>query len=78
MYDIKTYNIDVEFVLNYIHLDDTIECIKFKIIEAFNFTFHLKKCIICKKVENLNSTNIFQKLTRNGKLDLTKDTNHFY
>ena len=74
LYDIKTYNIDVEFILNYIHLDDTIECIKFKIIEAFNFTFSFEEMyLFCKKVENLNSTNIFQKLTRNGKLDLTKD-----
>ena len=31
--DINTYNIDVEFILNYIHKDDTIECIKYKIID---------------------------------------------
>ena len=74
LYDIKTHNIDVDFVLNYIHLDDTIECIKFKIIEAFGFTFSFEEMyLFCKKIENLNSTNIFQKLTRNGKLDLTKD-----
>ncbi len=74
IYDIKTYNIDVEFILNYIHLDDTIESIKFKIIEAFGFTFSFEEIyLFCKKIETLNSTNIFQKLTRNGKLDLTKD-----
>ena len=41
LYDIKTYNIDVEFILNYIHLDDTIECIKFKIIEINFFAINI-------------------------------------
>ena len=65
--------IHVEFINQNIHMDDTIGSIKIKIVQAFNKTFSLDEIYLYGLFENtINSINIYQILTQNEKLPLTK------
>lgn len=65
--------IDVIFVKQQIHFDDSIATIKLKLIEAISNTFSIEQIyLFCMKTEMLNATNIYQTLTQKNRLDLTK------
>ena len=65
--------IDVIFIKQQIHFDDSIATIKLKLIEAISNTFSIEQIyLFCMKKEMLNATNIYQTLTQKNRLDLTK------
>jgi len=69
----KSKPIDVHFSKQQIHFDDSIGTIKLKILTEFSNTFSLEQIyLFCLKEESFNSTNIFQTLTQNNRLDLTR------
>lgn len=69
----KTKPIDVRFSKQQIHFDDSIGTIKIKILAEFPNSFSLEQIyLFCLKEEKLNSTNIYQTLTQNNRLELTK------
>ena len=64
---------NVFFSKQQIHFDDSIGTIKTKILIEFKNIFSFEEIyLFCLKDENFNSTNIFQTLTQNNLLDLTK------
>ena len=66
-------NIRVKFSTQQIHYDDTISSIKQKIAIEFGHSISLEEIyLFCLKEELLNSENVFQTLTQNGKYKLTK------
>jgi len=65
--------IDVKFLKQQIHFDDSIGTIKLKLIEAISNTFSIEQIyLFCEKKELLNATNIYQTLTQKNRLELTK------
>ena len=70
----KTAKIPVVFINDYIHLDDTVETIKKKVMmnTTINASFE-EIYLFSKKFETLNSIATYQTLTQNDKLDLTKE-----
>jgi len=65
--------IPVIFSEQQIHYDDSIGVIKLKIMAEFSNTFSLDEIyLFCMKDEILNPANIYQTLTQNGRLPLTK------
>ena len=71
--NIKTNNIDVIFVNQTIHIDDSIGVIKLKIFEAIEKTASMNEIyLFCLKNEKLNPITVYQNLTQNDKLPLTK------
>ena len=69
----KSKPIDVHFSKQQIHFDDSIGTIKLKILTEFSNTFSLEQIyLFCLKEESFNSTNIYQTLTQNNRLDLTR------
>ena len=65
--------IDVIFIKQQIHFDDSIATIKLKLIEAISNTFSIEQIyLFCEKKEILNATNIYQTLTQKNRLELTK------
>jgi hypothetical protein len=65
--------IPVIFSEQQIHYDDSIGVIKLKIMAEFSNTFSLEEIyLFCMKDEILNPANIYQTLTQNGRLPLTK------
>ena len=65
--------IPVFFSEQQIHYDDSIGVIKLKIMAEFSNTFSLDEIyLFCMKDEILNPANIYQTLTQNGRLPLTK------
>jgi hypothetical protein len=71
--NIKEKKINVVFSKQQINFDDTIGSIKLKIINEFSKTFSLDEIyLFCSKKDILNSANIFQILTQNNKLPLTR------
>jgi len=65
--------IPVIFSEQQIHYDDSIGVIKLKIMAEFSNAFSLEEIyLFCMKDEILNPANIYQKLTQNGRLPLTK------
>ena len=68
----------VIFVEQRIHIDDSIATIKIKILNAltdpkFSLKVSLEEIyLFCKKVEKLNTVAVYQTLTQNAKIDLTK------
>jgi hypothetical protein len=65
--------IDVIFIKQQIHFDDSIATIKLKLIEAISNSFSIEQIyLFCMKTELLNATNIYQTLTQKNRLDLTK------
>ena len=74
IHNIVEKNIPVKFIDDYIHLDDTIETIKKKLMihTELNASFE-EIYLFAKRFETLNSIATYQTLTQNEKLDLTKE-----
>jgi len=71
--EIKKNNIDVVFVDQSIHIDDSIGVIKLKIFDAIDKKASMSEIyLFCLKVEKLNPITVYQNLTQNDKLPLTK------
>lgn len=67
-------NIPVSFVPEKIYLDDSIETIKKKLIKFTDIKLSFGELYLyAKKIEKLNSVSVYQNLTQNEKLFLTKD-----
>ena len=65
--------IDVYFSDQQIHFDDSIGTIKLKIVSEFSNTFSLEEIyLFCIKEETFNSTSVYETLTQNNRLDITK------
>ena len=61
------------FLEEQIHFDDTIGAIKIKILEQFKSQTCFEEIyLFCEKTESLNSVDIYQSLTQNKKISLTK------
>jgi hypothetical protein len=69
-------NIRVYFINEYIHLDDTIDEIKKKIVTSFSKhqteIFLEEIYLFCLRMQTLDSANIYEKLTQNNKLPITR------
>jgi hypothetical protein len=72
--DIKKHNTKIIFSEQRIHPDDSIVTIKIKILnELTKYNISLEEIyLFCKKIETLNSVAIYQSLTQNKKIALTK------
>jgi hypothetical protein len=71
--EIKSNNAKIIFSEQTIHSDDSIATIKIKIINEIKKDTCLEEIyLFCKKIEKLNSVAIYQSLTQNTKLSLTK------
>ena len=73
--EIKENDIELIFVNEQIHLDDTIETLKKKLlIGAKNQVLSFGEIyLFSKHKKQLNNESVYQLLTQNGKLELTKD-----
>ena len=70
---IQKNNIEVIFINQTIHIDDSIGVIKLKIFEALNKKVSMSELyLFCLKTEKLNPVTVYQNLTQNDKLSLTK------
>jgi len=69
--NIENNNIPVLFVKQNIHMDDTIGTIKLKIFEATGVPIE-GLYLFCLKTEKLNPITLYQNLTQNDKLPLTR------
>jgi len=70
---IKTDRIKIKFSEQQIYFDDSIGTIKIKILIELKQNISLDEVyLFCKKIETLNSVSVYQSLTQNKKLDLTK------
>jgi len=71
--DIFEKKIDVEFINESIHIDDSIGSIKLKIFQAINKNVSMDEMyMFCLKKEKINPVSIYQTLTQNDKLPLTR------
>jgi hypothetical protein len=72
--DIKNHNTNIVFSEQRIHPDDSIATIKIKILNELSKkdTSLEEIYLFCKKVEKLNSVAVYQSLTQNKKIALTK------
>ena len=71
--NIQDKNIPVKFSKQQIHFDDTIGVIKMKIAIEFSKQISLEEIyMFCLKEETINPITLFQSLTQNNKLDLTR------
>jgi hypothetical protein len=71
--EIVEKNIKVVWINDTIHIDDNIGSIKIKIMKAFSNTFSLDEIyLFCIKEEFLNPITVYQSLTLNDKIPLTK------
>ena len=71
--DILDNNINVEFVAEYIHIDDTIETIKKKLMKNIDINVSFGEIYFyIKKLEKLKSETIYQTITQNESLELTR------
>jgi len=67
------HNIDVKFINENIHMDDSIDVIKLKIFGAIGKVASMDELyLFCLKKEKLNPITVYQNLTQNDKLPLTK------
>ena len=70
---IQSEGIKVVFSDQKIHSDDSIGTIKIKIINEFKSEISLDEIYLyCQKMETLNAVAVYQSLTQNNKLQLTK------
>ena len=70
---IKTNNIPVVFVNQSIHIDDSIGIIKLKVFEALRRSVSMSEIyLFCLKNEKLNPITMYQNLTQNDNLPLTR------
>jgi hypothetical protein len=71
--NIKTNNIPVVFLNQSIHIDDSIGIIKLKIFEALRRSVSMSEIyLFCLKNEKLNPITMYQNLTQNDNLPLTR------
>ena len=64
---------NIQFLEEQIHFDDTIGAIKMKILEQFKSKASFEEIyLFCEKSELLNSVDLYQSLTQNKKISLTK------
>jgi hypothetical protein len=71
--DVQEKNIPLFFSSYQLHPDDTIGTVKMKIIEENTYDFSLEEMyLFCKKEETFHVASLYQTLTQNGKLELTK------
>jgi len=71
--NIKDNKIKINYSEQQIHFDDSIGMIKLKIIDEFKKTISMDEIYLyCQKIETFNSISIYQTLTQNKKLPLTK------
>jgi hypothetical protein len=74
LHNINEKSMQIKFVDDYIHLDDTIETIKKKLIMHTDINSSFGELyLFSKKFETINSIALYQKLTQNEKLELTKE-----
>jgi len=72
--NIKNNKIEVVFVNQFIHIDDSIGIIKLKIFEAISKEASMSELyLFCLKNEKLNPITVYQNLTQNDKLQLTQN-----
>jgi len=72
--NIKNNKIEVVFVNQSIHIDDSIGIIKLKIFEAISKEASMSELyLFCLKNEKLNPITVYQNLTQNDKLPLTQN-----
>ena len=70
---IKDTNITIKFSEQQIHYDDSIGTIKIKIVTELKNTISLDEIYLyCQQIETLNSVAVYQSLTQNKKIELTK------
>jgi hypothetical protein len=70
---IKSEKIQVKFSEQQIHFDDSIGTIKIKILKELKTEILLDEIYLyCQKIETLNAVSVYQSLTQNNKLQLTK------
>ena len=70
--NINTNNIQVEFLKQSIHIDDSIGIIKLKIFEAIRRSASMSEIyLFCLKNEKINPITMYQNLTQNDRLTLT-------
>ena len=70
---IETNKIEVVFINQSIHFDDSIGVIKLKIFEAISKKASMSEIyLFCLKSEKLNPITVYQNLTQNDRLPLTK------
>ncbi len=70
---IQSEGVKVIFSQQEIHSDDSIGTIKVKIVNEFKKEISLDEIYLyCQKMESLNAVAVYQSLTQNGKLQLTK------
>ena len=73
MDNISKNNTTIHFSEQQIHYDDSIGIIKLKILNALKNTVSLGEIyLFCQKMDLLNPISVFQSLTQNKKIDLTK------
>jgi len=73
MQNIKEKNIPVHFSQQQIHFDDSIATIKLKLVLEFSNTFSYEELyLFCMKEESFNPSQIYQILTQNKRLELTR------
>jgi hypothetical protein len=71
--DILDNTINVEFIEEYIHIDDTIETIKKKLMKNIKINVSFGEIYFyVKKFEKLKSDTIYQTITQNESLELTR------
>jgi len=71
--NIKTNNIQVEFLKQTIHIDDSIGIIKLKVFEAMRKAVSMSEIyLFCLKEEKINPITMYQNLTQNDHLPLTR------
>ena len=71
--EIQKKKTGIVFVDQQIHSDDNIGTIKIKIVSALKNKISLDEIYLyCKQVESLNSVSVYQSLTQNKKLELTR------
>ena len=71
--EIKSERITIKFSPEVIHFDDSIGTIKIKILNEIKKEISIDEIyLFCQKMETLNAISVYQSLTQNGKLQLTK------
>ena len=70
---INKEKITLKFSKQYIHFDDSIGTIKIKILNELKKEISIDEIyLFCQKIETLNAVSVYQSLTQNKKLELTK------
>ena len=71
--NIRANNTEILFITQSIHIDDTIGTIKLKIFEALGRTVSMDELyLFCLKSEQINPITMYQNLTQNDRIPLTK------